>query len=138
MLVKKTWTGGASHSFSYGFTASWYLSNACLLLLAGVTLTANKHHTSTFEASPFWGSSGESVGGCLPGSGLERRTSCREASTKWLRLRPLLPYLLCPATHAYVASYVLAFIAAGLQLVQAAAMISNRRSFGRNAQSEPR
>ncbi|KAL4425622.1 hypothetical protein ABPG75_009638 [Micractinium tetrahymenae] len=49
LLVKKSFSQSGA-GFSYGFCTAWFLLGSQLLLITGVELTANKHHTSTWEA----------------------------------------------------------------------------------------
>lgn len=63
--------------------------------------------------------------------------SCRGSQSEPAPLTLVtLPALLPAASNALVVSFVLAFIAAGFQLVQAASMIANRHSFSGGAQRE--
>lgn len=49
--IKKSWSRSGS-GFSLGFVTAWCLLLSQILLLTGVELTATKHLTGTFEASP--------------------------------------------------------------------------------------
>ncbi|KAL4438003.1 hypothetical protein ABPG77_004224 [Micractinium sp. CCAP 211/92] len=53
LLVKKSFSQSGA-DFSYGFCTAWFLLGSQLLLVTGVELTANKHHTSTWEAGAWW------------------------------------------------------------------------------------
>lgn len=49
--VKKTWSKNGA-GFIFGLCTSAFFIMCPFLLLTGIVLTGNKHHTSTFEASP--------------------------------------------------------------------------------------
>ena len=51
--VKKTWSKNGA-GFTYGLCTAAFFIMCPFLLLTGIVLTGNKHHTSTFEASPQW------------------------------------------------------------------------------------
>ncbi|KAI3438727.1 hypothetical protein D9Q98_001147 [Chlorella vulgaris] len=51
LLIKKSFSRSGTE-FSYGVCTGFFLKNSMFLLLTGVSLSATKHFTHTFEASP--------------------------------------------------------------------------------------
>ena len=146
--VKKTWSKNGA-GFTYGLCTSAFFIMCPFLLLTGIVLTGNKHHTSTFEASPrgVWTKSCKwyycYCSPCLVLTLLHAYWIPNSHRQTIVLQNPgpgITPFCLPPshppaATNAFVATYVLAFISAVFDLILAVTMVTNRKSFG-GAQSE--
>lgn len=101
LLVKKSFSQSGT-DFSYGVCTAWFLLGSQLLLATGVELTANKHHTSTWEAGAWWvwSRSGEA-----PGAGQADGSPCALQQSRLLGgMRNQRPYPTQGCWHPDLAS----------------------------------